>query len=141
MSEQYVIEIETRHRDHDDADAWVERLAPWHGVVTAGPTGNLVVVLSLPAEDLVQACATGLAVLRDQGLPPGLAVTAQPESLRDERAGWSPVPELLSLAEAGERLGVSRQRVLQMIDSGKLPAVRVGKVYAVPAAALRHMER
>ena len=38
--------------------------------------------------------------------------------------------ELLSTAEAGARLGVSRQRVLELIADGRLPARKVGRSYS-----------
>jgi len=38
---------------------------------------------------------------------------------------------LLSLTEVAERLGVIRQRVFQLIQSGKLPAVMVGSQYVI----------
>ncbi|WP_030526592.1 helix-turn-helix domain-containing protein [Phycicoccus jejuensis] len=136
MTQHYVIEAETAARDEDVADSWIDALAPWHGVVRAGPTGNLVAVITLPADDLRQATATGLGILAQAIDDEVLAVTVQPEAMRDERAGWAPVPELVSVAEAAEQLGVSRQRVLQLIDAGRLPTVRVGKVHAVLASAL-----
>jgi excisionase family DNA binding protein len=138
MTQQYVLEVETAERDVAVAERWVDELAAWHGAVAAGPIGNLVTIITLPAEDLAQACATGLAIVGR--LAPPVSVVAQPETQRDEREGWGRVPDLLSVAEAGARLGVSRQRVLQMIDEGKLPATRVGKVHAVPASAIQRAE-
>lgn len=135
MSQHFVIEVETTGRDLRDADRWVSHLEPWHGVVSVSPTGNLVVTLSLPAEDLAQACATGLALITRLTQP--VTVQAQPESLRDTREGWQPVPELLSVTESAALLGVSRQRVLQLIEAGKLPAARIGNVYGLPASAVR----
>ncbi|TSD63651.1 excisionase family DNA-binding protein [Aeromicrobium piscarium] len=45
----------------------------------------------------------------------------------------------ISVAEAAKRLGVSRQRVVAMIQSGSLPAVKVGRSYVIDAAAVsRH---
>lgn len=44
--------------------------------------------------------------------------------------------ELLSTAEAGELLGVSQRRAIQLIESGRLPATRVGKSYIVNRADL-----
>lgn len=136
MTQHYVIEAETAARDEDVADSWLDALAPWHGVVQAGPTGNLVAVITLPADDLRQATATGLGILAQAIDDEVLAVTVQTEAMRDERVGWAPVPELVSVAEAAEQLGISRQRVLQLIDAGRLPTVRVGKVHAVLASAL-----
>lgn len=108
----YVIEAEMATRGEDVADAWIDALAPWHGVVAAGPTGNLVTVITPPAEDLRQETATGLAFLAQSVDEQVLAVTVQTEGMRDERAAWVPVPELVSAGEAADRLGVSRQRVL-----------------------------
>lgn len=50
--------------------------------------------------------------------------------------GWEPTPELVSVAEAAELLGISRQRVLQKINAHQLPATRVGRDYAIPRTAL-----
>ena len=40
------------------------------------------------------------------------------------------------MSEAAEVLGVSRQRVVQLIDAGRLPAERLGRSWAIPQAAL-----
>jgi excisionase family DNA binding protein len=40
---------------------------------------------------------------------------------------------LLSVAQAAERLGISRQAVLKRIRSGRLPATKVGRAYVVSA--------
>lgn len=45
----------------------------------------------------------------------------------------------IGVTDAAERLGVSRQRVLAMIRSGLLPAVKIGNSYNIDAAAVaRH---
>jgi uncharacterized protein len=43
---------------------------------------------------------------------------------------------LVSVAQAAERLGVTRQAVLKRIRSGRLPATKVGRAYVVPEYAL-----
>jgi excisionase family DNA binding protein len=49
------------------------------------------------------------------------------------------MPELVSVTEAAERLGVSRQAVLQRLASGSLPGTKVGTTWAVQERALtRH---
>lgn len=45
--------------------------------------------------------------------------------------------ELISTTQAAERLGLSRQRVLQIIDLKWLPAQKVGRNYVIDAADLR----
>ncbi|HMY73817.1 MAG TPA: helix-turn-helix domain-containing protein, partial [Blastocatellia bacterium] len=39
----------------------------------------------------------------------------------------------LSTTETGERLGITRQRVLQLIESGALPATKVGSAFIIRA--------
>jgi len=39
--------------------------------------------------------------------------------------------KLLSVIEASEKLGVSRWRVNQFIDEGRLPAQKVGRSYVI----------
>lgn len=45
----------------------------------------------------------------------------------------------LSTAEAAERLGITRQRVIQLIASGKLRAEKFANVYMIPEAALKEV--
>lgn len=46
----------------------------------------------------------------------------------------------LSVAEAAERLGVSRQRVVQLIGDGRLHAVRLGRSWAIAEGELASFE-
>lgn len=41
------------------------------------------------------------------------------------------IPKLLSVPEAAEQLGVSRWRVNQFINEGRLPARKVGRSYVI----------
>ncbi len=43
---------------------------------------------------------------------------------------------LLSVTEAAKHLGVIRQRVFQLIQTGKLPAVMVGSQYVIKESDL-----
>ncbi len=45
-------------------------------------------------------------------------------------------PQLLSVAETARLIGVTRGRVAQLIASGKLPALKVGRVFVIHAADL-----
>lgn len=135
MSTHYVIELEL---DTKPTEAVVSRtldlLEAYHPAAAESLAGLLEVAITLPAEDLRQAVTTALALAGPIGRV--LVVTAQPEEVRDRRQGWDVVDELLSASEAGEILGVSRQRVLQMIGEGKLPNRKVGREYAIPRAAV-----
>jgi excisionase family DNA binding protein len=44
--------------------------------------------------------------------------------------------KLLSVAEVAARLKLTRQRVNQLIDSGDLPATRIGRSYVIREADL-----
>lgn len=44
--------------------------------------------------------------------------------------------KLLSVTETAEKLGVIRQRVFQLIQVGKLPAVKIGSQYVIKESDL-----
>jgi excisionase family DNA binding protein len=46
----------------------------------------------------------------------------------------------LSVAEAAEKLGVSRGRVNKLISEGRLPAQRIGRAYAIKESDLKLVE-
>lgn len=48
--------------------------------------------------------------------------------------------KLLSVAEAAEKLGVSRWRVNQFIDEGRLPAQKVGRAFVILESDLQLVE-
>jgi excisionase family DNA binding protein len=43
----------------------------------------------------------------------------------------------ISTTEAGERLGISRKRVNQLIEEGRLPAKKIGKTWIINADDLK----
>ena len=48
--------------------------------------------------------------------------------------------KLLSVIEAAEKLGVSRWRVNQFINEGRLPAKKVGRSYVIKESDLKLVE-
>lgn len=138
MTQHYVVEVETDAAPTADVvDAVMEALVDVHPTVTSGPAQTAVIVVTVPADSLRQAVSTTLSLVAGS-LPTvaAVGVSAVPEHVRDVREGWAPVPELLSTTEAARVLGVSRQRVGQMIHEGVLPAEKVGPTYAVPKDAV-----
>lgn len=115
-----------------DTDPILDRLADYGPAINASATGHAEVVITLPADTLQQAVTTAAALLGPLR-PIGLEVI--PTEVWDKRLEATPVPDLLSVSEAAQRLGVSRQAVLQRIDSGSLPAHRIGSAWAIPATA------
>ena len=49
--------------------------------------------------------------------------------------------ELITTAQAAERLGISPQRVFQLIQDGRLPAQKVGHSYVIDAVVLKSVRR
>lgn len=119
--------------NEEGIDEIIDALIDYHPAVNCGVDGRAEVVITLPAETLGQAERTALAVLGELS-PVGLEVL--PTEVWDARADAVEIPELVSVAEAAEMLGVSRQAVSQRIKSGSLPARRVGGSWVLARAAL-----
>ena len=100
---------------------------------SADAGGAARVTITVPADNLGQAVRTAEAVFAPHR-PAGLEVI--PSAMAARRAAGVPVPELLSVTEAADRLGVTRQAVLQRVEAGTLAATRIGNAWAVPAATL-----
>jgi len=49
--------------------------------------------------------------------------------------------KLLSVAEVAAKLGVHRTRINQLIDSGDLPAARIGRAYVIREADLEKVRK
>lgn len=118
----------------------LEQLDGYHPAVGRSPFGRTEVIISLPAESVRQALMTATAVLED-----AIGVSQDIVSLEvlttadfDRRLGLDigHIPELVSVTEAAAALGVTRQAVLQRIESGSLPATRIGTAWAVPRSAV-----
>lgn len=120
--------------DDEWTDRVIDHLVGFGPVVSRLATGRAELIITLPADDLRTAIATALALARDAtgDEPVGIEVVTTAEF--DRRNSQAPVPELLSVTQVAETLGVTRQAVLQRIESGSLPAQRVGKGWAVSAA-------
>jgi excisionase family DNA binding protein len=117
----------------NETDDMLDHLAAYHPAIGVGPIGEAEIVITFPAETLAQALQTASAVLAEYR-PVGFEVI--PTEVWDRRVGLESIPELLSVAQAASKLGVTRQAVLQRINAGSLPARKVGATWAVPAVAV-----
>lgn len=136
----YVVDIELDHRGVTDAmvDGIHSALDDWHVSISESVAGNVQLLLTVPAENLRQALGTGLALAAQvDGKREPLVIAAMPETLRDEREGWVPVPETMSVTQAADLLGITRQAVLQRIESGSIPAQKVGREWRIPRRAVQ----
>ncbi len=114
----------------DELDTILARLAGHLVSLTVSPRGYRGARITLPADNLAAASTAALlAVTHGYGLPIHDAVSIEIMSTTeaDMREGTAEVPELIGATEAAQLLGVSAQRVRQMIEEGKLAAYRVGE--------------
>lgn len=140
---QYNVELELNRRrslDHDDIDAVMEALAGLSPTIASSPYGRPVIVATVEADSLAAALTVTAALCRAVG-GRQLGLSVLPTAEWDRRAVLPPVPPLLSVTQAAERLGVSPQRVRQRIQAGTLAHVKVGDGYVIPAAAINHDAR
>ena len=135
---EYTVRVELQApADPDRLDAIVSDLAEYHAAASRSLLGRAEVTISLPAETLRQAASTAVSVVESATGASAVAVDVATSADFDKVLGLDPVPELLSVTQVAERLGVSRQAVLQRLTAGTLPGTRVGEAWAVPAGAVR----
>lgn len=120
------------------AQDWMPALADYHAVLGAGPTGQVVIVISLPAEGLRQAASTALAVIQDVTGRTAVSLQVMTTEDFDARTRIEPdvLPSMLSPTQAAEILGQSRQNVLLMLEQGRLAGQKVGNAWVVLASAV-----
>lgn len=136
--QMYNAHVEVNKRGDFDADQVMAALATYHPSIGHSPRGFADAQISLPAESLGQACATAAAVVSSAyGGAAAIACSVMTEKEFMNREGWGDPPgDLVSVTEAAEILGVTRQAVLQRISSKSLPAGRVGREYVLPREAV-----
>lgn len=135
MSTNHNVTIEYGTRADID-EQLLDAFSPYHPATGRSVTGNVQVVLTVPAEDVVQMLHTTAAIVAREMLAPVVAVEVITTDEFDRRIGLQPVPELLSVTEAAAVAGVSRQAILQRLESGSLPGRKVGTSWAVQANAV-----
>jgi excisionase family DNA binding protein len=135
---QYNATVEVAHRGkiEDAAERLVTALEGYSPATGRSLLGRLDVTITVPAESLRQAATTALAVVEAAAGRPAVSVQVLPTDDFDRLNGLEPMPELLSVTEAAGVLGVSRQRVLQLVEAGTLPAQKVGNAVVLFRAAV-----
>lgn len=120
------------------AEEWLPALADFHPVVGSSRTGHALIVMTLPAESIRQACVMALAVVQDVTGRAATSVRVLTTEAFDADVAEEPdvIPRLLSVPDAAAQLGQSRQAVLQAVEQGRYPAVKVGNSWGVLASAI-----
>lgn len=134
----YNARIELDSRDHDEAavDVLMDVVAEYDGVVARAVHGGRVeLIFTVPADTIRQAVITALSVVLATGHQV-YALEVLPTDEFHRRIDATPMPELLSIPQAAEQLGVTRQRALQLVNGGQLAGVKVGDAWVLPRAAV-----
>ncbi|MET9275796.1 excisionase family DNA-binding protein [Kribbella sp. NPDC003557] len=106
-------------------------------LISNNVAGHLELQLTVPAAGLRQAVSTALALVGDVGeIGKPMGVHALPQNVLKQREGIGLLPELISVPQAAELLGCTRQNVLHLIDTGKLQAIKPARDYLIVRAAL-----
>lgn len=135
MDYNATVELDSRDFDESAIDLLMDLIEPYHGAVGRSLTGRVELILTLPADNLRQAAATAVAIAQSAGHTP-FSIEAMPTAEFDRRIEALEIPPLLSVPEAAEALGVSRQRVLQLVNGGQLDAVKIGDTWAILRASV-----
>lgn len=140
-----VADVSIRRLDDDVIDQVMDALVDYAGVISRAPDGRTQVTITLPAVGLRQAITTALSVIDGAVAPATVtaveAMTTKEFDARSEALEYQPVPELVSISEAAAAMDVSRQAVHQRIESGSLPATRVGSTWVIPKSTLEQVLR
>jgi excisionase family DNA binding protein len=139
MSTKYFITIEVDDLTPitmDDVDRIAEELGAFSPAFGHSARGFRSATISVPGDSMRQATAAAIAVVEAAFSAPAIVCEAMTETEADIRQGWVQTPDLVSVSQAAELLGVTRQRVLQRIQERTLPATQVGSGWVIPRAAV-----
>lgn len=139
----YNVTVELDTEDCDGVNAYLADRAfqRYKPVVEPAPDGRVVVALTIEAAYLEQAANSALYLVRciDVGNCPPFAIQAMPTEEWESRGGAPEIPGMMTAAEAAAALGVSAQRIRQMLhpDHAQLVGVKVGRDWLVSRASVQ----
>lgn len=137
MTTMYAATVEVARQDFD-GDTVMSRLASFSAGLGQSERGWASATITLPAESLDQAAQMATVLVASAFGADAIACEVMSEQERDARQGWSSTPsELVSVTEAAELLGMSRQGVLDGIRHKRIQAVKVGREWTINRASLR----
>lgn len=133
------VELARKRISEDQAGAFLDHLEQFHGAVGISPGGHVDAQISVEASTIGQAATVAALVVQDAATSAGMhsgttaiAVEVMTEDLWNVRQGWddepaaSEQPSVIGSDEVSKILGVSRQRVMQLVDEGRLTSIPVG---------------
>ena len=130
------LELPRQKPSLDDVDELMDTFGEFHANIGTSRLGWTEVTITVPAESLRQALTIALALAGDV-----VSVEGMTSAEFDKRpVSVDRMPGVLSVTEAAQRLGVSRQAIQQRIDAHTLPGFQVGKTWAVMESAVQQLE-
>jgi excisionase family DNA binding protein len=143
MISEYVVRVELDRRgvSNDDVAHVHDHLGDWGARASENLAGYLEVTLTVPGNDLRQAVRTAMTLAAQLGLGEPIATHGASEALVRQRDGLMLMPALVSVPQAAEVLRCTRQNVVYLIETGKLPATKVSRDYVILEAALTQLRR
>ena len=114
-------ELATRRQDLDDD--LIDALEGYSPAVSRSDRGRVEVIITLPADTLRQAITTALPLLEQAGDVPVIALEVMSTAEFDARNGIDPIPDLVSVSDAAELLGVTRTRGAAAARRGQAPRI------------------
>lgn len=126
----YTAEVEVAARGPltpEKIDMAMDYLADYAPSLSETPRGHHTARITFAADSIGQAGRTAALVVEHAYASTVIRVDVMTEAEADAREGTVEVPELIGVTEAAATLGVTVQRVRQMIAEGKLAAHRVGE--------------
>ncbi|UGT64699.1 helix-turn-helix domain-containing protein [Nocardia asteroides] len=106
--------------------------AEFHAALAHSAFGRTELILTMEAPDLTSATSRALAALA------AWEVTSIQAMLTDDfdRMAEMTLPALMTVTDAATALGITRTRVQQLIDQGKLTARKVGSAWILLSASV-----
>jgi excisionase family DNA binding protein len=123
------VELDTQRPPDDFEDQLPD--TQWAAVLHQSEHGRVAVTLTLTAANVADAAASGLFLVQGWLSTPAYSVEALPTDEFDRRADAVGVPVLLTTGQASDALGVSEQRVRQLLDAGRLTGRKLGREWLV----------
>lgn len=117
------VEVATKKISEDTADELMEALAAYHPSVGTSTRGWLEARISVPAESLLQASTTALAVVEQATGVAAIYAEVMAEEEFAAREGFTVEPDIVSSAEAAKILHVSGARIRQLAAGGRLQEI------------------
>lgn len=124
------------------AGEWIDALAGYSPAISRTPRNLTEVVITYPAKDIGQAIVTGHGVLNTRIKTELFMLEVLPTDEFDRRAADVGMPSMVTTVEAAEIIGITRQRVLQLVESGAIPSERVGdRTLVLPRVTVESIAR